>query len=506
MARRLGRWALVCAVAMSVAAAWGGEVEALRPFVGDAALAKIEAAAPAKASAEPAKPRKVLVFTEAAPDLARAQKNKGMKFVPHVSAPHCALAVAAVGRKTGAFEATVTSDPKVFSAQGLAGFDAIILANVYLEDKLYKVARDLKENQKPMFAARQKAVLDFVRGGKGLVGVHNATCPALGWPEFNAMVGGTHHGHAWYAHQEVPVKLDDPQSPLCAAFGGKGFAIRDDVYVLAEPYSRKAVHVLMSVDAAKAPESMTADRADGDYPLAWVRDYGGGRVFYTALGDAPETFQGAAFLRHLLDGIQFALGDLKAPTSPGTPLPAKAGFAVMPEGWTALFDGKDLSAWNADQRQAESWKVEDGIIRYDGKAGTLRTKKDFRNYTLRVDWRLPREADSGVFVRGNQQLNIWTWSMGSGEMWGPRQRWKPKAEGEKNPYTPKACADRAVGEWNTFVITCLDDKITVVLNGVEVITEAPLVGLKPRSPLSLQRHGDPLEYKSIYVKELPGDE
>ena len=173
------------------------------------------------------------------------------------------------------------------------------------------------------------------------------------------------------------------------------------------------------------------------------------------------------------------------------------------EGWTPLFDGKDLAAWQVDKNQEKSWVVEDGIIRYDGKSGTLRTKQSYRNYRLRVDWRLPRKADSGVFVRDNRQLNIWTWSMGSGEMWGYRQGFKPKDKGERNPYTPASNEDRAVGEWNTFLITCRDDKVTVVLNGKEVITDALLKGTKPRSPIALQRHGDPIEYKSIYIQELP---
>jgi len=407
--------------------------------------------------------------------------------------------------KTGAFEATIATDPKVFTPDGLKAYDAIVLANVYLESKLYKTPRDLKPDQKAAFEARQQALVEFVKGGKGIVGIHNATCTGLGWPELNVMMGATHHGHAWYAHQDVPVKLDDPESPLVAAFGGEGFTIQDDIYLLAAPYTREKLHVLLSVDTAKAPESMMAERADGDYAVSWVKPYGGGRVFCTCLGHAPATFQDAKFLRHVLDGIQFATGDLKADASPGKPLPAKADFAAM-KGWTPLFDGTDLSAWKANDQQQASWAVQDGIIRYDGRSGSLLTKKAYRNYMLRVDWRLPRKADSGVFVRGNKQLNIWTWQMGSGEMWEHRGRFKPKEKGERNPYIPATREDRAVGEWNTFLVTVQDDKVTVVLNGKEVISKAPLLGTKPESPIGLQRHGDPLEYKSIYIKELPTEQ
>ncbi len=488
------RW-IVITLAIALLALCSAEAQELSSFVTDGAPAKIRAAAPSSASAKPAKARRILILTESAQDLAKARKEPGMKFVPHPSAPHCAMAVAAIGEKTGAFKATVTSDPNVISAGNLKQFDAIILANVYIEGKLFRVPRDLSDRDKAIFGARQKALLDYVKGGKGIVGIHNATCTALAWPEYNKMIGGTHHGHAWYAHQSVPIKLDEPKHPLNAAFGGSGFAIQDDIYAFTAPYSRGSVRVLLSADTSKAPKSMTADRLDGDYPVSWVKPYGEGRVFYTALGHNPATFENPKFLRHLLDGIQFATGDLKADASPGKPLPNKPALAPM-AGWTPLFDGKDLSAWKGADQQKQHWVVEDGIIRYDGRAGSLYTKKSYRNYILRVDWRLPRKADSGVFVRGNKQLNIWTWSMGSGEMWEHR------GGATSGQYVPSSREDRAVGEWNTFLVTVKDNRVTVILNGKKVISKAVLKDNAQQSPIGLQRHGDPLEFKSMYIKEL----
>jgi len=233
-------------------------------LVGQEAPERITKAAPSAPAAKPKQPRKVLVLTEAKRDLDNAARNKGMKFVPHPSAPHGAKAVAILGTKTGAYEATIASDFGVVTADGLKGFDAVVLANVYLEGKLYDVPRGARQEPKPLFQARRSALLEFVKAGKGLVGIHNAACEALGWPEYNRMIGGTHRGHAWYAHQTVPIRLDDPRHPLNAAFEGRGFSIQDDIYLLAGPYSRGACHVLVSVDAGKAPKSMTAERADGD--------------------------------------------------------------------------------------------------------------------------------------------------------------------------------------------------------------------------------------------------
>ena len=175
MARR-GLWQVgLCALAIAIFTT-GGFAEDLSRFVGEKTLATIRAAAPASAAAKPAQTRKVLVLTESARDLETAQKNQGMKFVPHSSAPHCALAVAILGEKTGAFDTTIVSDPKALSADGLKGFDAIVLANVYLESKLYKTPRDLNPKQAPEYEARQKALLEFVRGG----GVNRVVADAAG--------------------------------------------------------------------------------------------------------------------------------------------------------------------------------------------------------------------------------------------------------------------------------------------------------------------------------------
>jgi len=494
-----GRTGVVLVMAAVVVPGATARADEWDDLVGVDGLAKIAAACPSKAPARPQAPRKVLVLTEAKSDLDRAAKSSGMKFVPHPSAPHCAKAVEALGKKTGAFEATITSDFRTVTSERLKGYDAVVLANVYLEGKLYSVPREEGDQEK--FRPAQDALLAFVKGGKGLVGIHNAACEALGWGAYNAMLGGTHRGHAWWAHQTVPIRIDDARSPLTAAFGGKGLEVRDDIYLMGEPYSRTQCHVLLSVEAAKAPESMTAERADGDYPVSWIKTHGEGRVFYTALGDNAATFADPAFLQHLLAGIQFATGDLPTDTAGGAPRQTTAGFTPM-KGWTPLFDGKSLGAWQVSDQQATSWLVEDGILRYDGRSGSLRTKESFGDYQLRVDFRLPRKADSGVFVRDSKQLNIWTWAMGSGEMWEHRGR--AKTDEERKQYIPKTREDRPVGEWNTFLITVQDNRVTVVLNGKEVITKAKLLGVRDSSPIGLQRHGDPLEYKSIYIRKLGG--
>jgi len=474
-----------CCAWFLATASWAGEFA-----LPEEAVAKITAAAPQQATVKPAKPRKLLVFTEGPAGLVR--RTDRTQYVAHKSSPYCAKALEVMGKRTGAYEAVVSHDPSMFAAQKLKAFDAVVIANAFLEGKLFRCpGRDRKE-----YAARQKAVLEFVQGGRGLLGIHVAAAEALGCPKYNEMLGGIHRGHAWHAHQAVPIKLDDAKHPLNAAFGGKGFTINDDIYELADPYARDRLRVLLSVDVSKAPASETDYRYDGDYPVSWIKTHGRGRVFYTALGHNPATFCNSKFLRHLLDAVQFALGDLKADTSHGLPLrPNVRGGAPATKGWTPLFDGKDLSAWKVSERQKDHWVVRDGVIRYSGRAPTLWTRDSFGDCALKVDWRMPRAGDSGVFMRGsgNGQVNIWTWAMGSGELWGQH--------GVKG-CRPVKNADKPVGEWNTFIITMKGDRITVALNGQEVISNLQTRGLPKAGAIGLQQHGDPLEFKAIYIKKL----
>jgi len=182
-----------------------------------------------------------------------------------------------------------------------------------------------------------------------------------------------------------------------------------------------------------------------------------------------------------------------------------------PKGFTALFNGKDFNGWQARQGGVESeearakwqehWKVEDGVIKFDGKGPNLWTSKKFKDFVLMVDWRFPKPGDSGIYLRGRpkSQVNIWCHPMGSGEVWGYRTDGRQPEEVRK-ACTPLKKADKPVGQWNTFVITMKGERLTVELNGEVVIKDAQLPGVPPEGEIALQRHGSPIEFKNIYVK------
>lgn len=184
-----------------------------------------------------------------------------------------------------------------------------------------------------------------------------------------------------------------------------------------------------------------------------------------------------------------------------------------PKGFQALFNGKNFSGWQAKKGGVESeadrakwqksWQVEDGIIKFDGQGPTLWTTRKFKDFVLMVDWRFPERGDSGIYLRGRSksQVNIWCHEMGSGEVWGYRTDNK-QPEAVRKACTPAKKMDKPVGQWNTFVITMKGDRLKVKLNGEVVIDNAQLPGVPEEGEIALQRHGNPIEFRNIYLKEL----
>ena len=205
---------------------------------------------------------------------------------------------------------------------------------------------------------------------------------------------------------------------------------------------------------------------------------------------------------------------------------------TSPEGFQLLFNGKDLTGWQglipspndnphlraeldqanrnelqaaADKKMNEHWAAKDGIIVFDGSGDSLQTKKDYRNFELYVDWKIEAKGDSGIYLRGTPQVQIWDAEanpVGSGGLYN----------NQKNPSTPTVMADNPVGQWNTFFIRMIDDKVTVYLNGKLVTDQVAMENYwdraKPileRGPIELQNHGNTLYFRNIYVRELPDE-
>jgi type 1 glutamine amidotransferase len=265
---------------------------------------KVEAALPQKAPAKPRKARRLLVM-----DL---QVNYG----GHRSIPHANLALERMAETTGAFQAVFSNDLANLQWEKLRRFDALYLNNTV----------------GPIFSTPEvrESLARYIREGGGLAGNHGATHASLDWPLFAEIIGGRNGPHR-DADEKVMVKLDDPKSPINAAFHGQPFEFTDEYFRFpTAPYSREKLHVLLSIDVAKTDMNQGRDckecvRADNDYAISWIRKYGKGRVFYCSLGHNPAALWTPQILEHLLAGIQFALGDLKADATPSAMLKGGKG-------------------------------------------------------------------------------------------------------------------------------------------------------------------------------------
>jgi hypothetical protein len=219
--------------------------------------------------------------------------------------------------------------------------------------------------------------------------------------------------------------------------------------------------------------------------------------------------------------------------APYNALAEEGKLNTPPEGFTALFNGKDLTGWKglvgnpktraamsadelakaqaeADKSAHEHWKVEDGVIVFDGKGQNLCTAKDYGDFELLLDWKIEKGGDSGIYLRGSPQVQIWDteWpeyfkhgaEKGSGSLWNNKN----------NPRFPDVKADKPVGEWNTFHIKMVGEKVTVKLNGKTVVDNVTMENLwepgqpiYPTGSIELQNHGNTLYFRNIYLKELP---
>lgn len=274
-------------------------------------IKRIEAALPQKARVEPKKHRRVLIWN-----------TPFMEKSPHkgYTIPQGEYAMKRLGEKTGAFEPTVSDDVAMFLPENLERFDAIVMNNSngpWIRPTAGDMARFREYGSDPLAVEQllRKSFLQWVRNGGGIVAFHHAIGGNNHWPEFGQLLGAALWGHPW--NEEVGIRVEEPDHPLVAAFGGKDFRLADEIYQFRDPYSRKKLRVLLSLDTKTTNMNVKwIHRKDGDFALAWVKRYGKGRIFYCAFGHRTEIWWNPKILRFYLDAIQWAVGDLDAPADP----------------------------------------------------------------------------------------------------------------------------------------------------------------------------------------------
>jgi len=499
-----------------------------------------KAAQEVKPQAAPQKPRTVLIWNTP-PHLMPKDPHKGYCI------PYGEEAMRAIGEASGAFTPVVSDDLATFAPENLKRFDAIVLNNAsgpwitptdadLAKEPLKRLGTDAAEIE----TALRKSFLDYLERGGGVVCIHFAVAANRHWPEFKEIFGATFTGHPW--NEEIGVTVEEPDHPLAAAFGGKDFRITDEIYEYGPPYDRAKLRVLMSLDPART--NMGArwiHRKDGDFALTWVKSYGKGRVFNTSFGHVASLYSTPQVLQFYLDAIQFAAGDLEAPTAPRAGRPARANVPGtqpapgMEPGFVSLFDGKTLDGWDGDRT---IWAVEDGAITGRTVAGKLQEnnfliwKDQVENFELRLKFRL-EGGNSGIYYHAQKRRPGQAGGdplVGTQADFDASGRWTgvimeyllrdvlaergqkavidEQGKKEATPLGDPAELLKAVKakDWNDYTVIAKKDSVALQINGV---TMCELEDRDPKRPvhgwLAVQVHVGPpmrVQFKDIYLRRL----
>ena len=194
-----------------------------------------------------------------------------------------------LGSNSGVFEVTAAEDTSEFSTENLKRYAAVMF---YTTGEL------------PMSGAQKTALLNFVRSGRGFLGVHSATDTFYTWPDYLDLIGGYFNGHPW--HQAVTIEVVDTTDPV-VAFLGNFLQLEDEIYQISD-FDYRRSHVLLRLDPSSVDLGKTGvhQRFYG-WPLAWKRFYGQGRVFYTALGHEASVWQDRRYQRMLTNAILWSM-------------------------------------------------------------------------------------------------------------------------------------------------------------------------------------------------------
>ncbi len=386
------------------------------------------------------------------------------------------------------------------SPENLARYDGVIFANT---------TGELAIPDKEFF-------LNWIRSGKAFIGMHSCSDTYHGYPPFIEMLGGEFLTH--YEQVKVRCLNESPEHPANAHWGGKDYMVFDEIYLF-KNFKRENVHGLLWLD--RHPNR----GYPGDFPISWCKEYGKGRVFYTALGHREDVWdadwkdhQGRrandpevarAFQQHLLGGIEWALG-----LKPGDGQPRDLTYRVSPaeaaEGFKPLFNGVDLTGWRLrNPAGPRSWSAQNGMlvntVPKDGHGTDLVSEEKFRNFTVRYEYLVPKGANSGFYLRGRYEIQI----LDDGDATQPSNT----SNGSfYSLVAPSQMASKKAGEWQTVEATLIGNRATVILNGVKIMDnvtlERPTGGqldnnVNEPGPFLLQGDHGAVAFRNLRVKVLP---
>ena len=258
---------------------------------------------------KPQKKRKVLIY--------------GISWGPHRGGMLTEVEILRmIGNVTGAYEPVVSLDLAHFEAEALKQYDAVFFPNTTGDVFVRPVAKsvfkalpkEVKDQQLENAARLAKNLTEFVKNGGGFLGTHGATDCNKKVSEYIDMVGGAFYGHPWGPNQTVTITVDEPEHGLCKGiFEANEFQFQDEIYEF-NKFSKDKLRVLLSLNVEKSDPPKKKMKTSY-IPIAWLKEYGEGRVFFSSLGHSTNTWNNELFLKFLLPAIQYAVGDYEVDDS-----------------------------------------------------------------------------------------------------------------------------------------------------------------------------------------------
>ncbi|MEU9848685.1 ThuA domain-containing protein [Streptomyces sp. NPDC047985] len=392
----------------------------------------------------------------------------------HAAIPDGVAALGQLGKDSG-ITVDTTEEARQFTTANLARYDAVVF---------------LSTTGDVLNADQQKAFENYVATGGGYMGIHAAADTEYDWPFYGGLVGAYFSSHP--AIQPATVRVEDHEHPATAHLGDE-WNRTDELYNY-RTNPRGQARILATLDET----TYTGGTMNGDHPITWCQTYQGGRSFYTGLGHTKESYADPAFRRLLLGGLRYASGQVKADCTPDT-------------GHRPIFNGRTLDGWK--QAGPGGFDVVDGELRSVGGMGLLTYRaKELGAYSLKLDWRMSGDDNSGIFVGFPESDDPWSAVNNGYEIQIDATDAPDRTTG--SVYTFKApnikARDRVLrppGQWNSYEIKVRGERLQVFLNGVKIndfTNTDPARSLK-NGYIGIQNHGadDHVSFRDIRLKELP---
>lgn len=384
-----------------------------------------------------AAPKKILVVTA----------TKGFR---HSSIPTAENILVTMGERTGVF--TVVDVVR----GGPEGKDDAEVAEKMTLDKLNQVDAVIFANTTGDLAIPDKdGFLRWVEEGHALIGMHSCSDTFHGHRSFIDMLGGEFLTHG--PQVQVDAYNQDPTHPACKSLGPI-YTVYDEIYEF-KSFDRSKVHGLLTLD--KHPQTLHP----GDHAVTWCKDVGRGRLFYTSLGHREDVWTSTPYQQHVLGGICWALG-LEPGSGKPTDTASSLSAAEKADGFKLLFNGKDLSGWKYRRDTGKrSWSAQNGMLvntlGKDEHGTDIYTDETFRDFIVRGEYQVPPNSNSGLYLRGRHEIQIFDDGSKGGQVKGQNG----------DIYNVAACslrASRKAGQWQDIEAQMIGNKISVTLNGVKV--------------------------------------